>query len=103
MPITVLVEVLTPLSTFLDDEDCYEVIIIQGYNELQQIMEKLKERSSTLRDKLSSSECVFKCESDVVPGRYVVIGDDCHLKHGSTLKCVVRPKNLNSTFIEGLF
>ncbi len=47
-------------------------------------MENLKETNITLRNNLFSSECVFKCESAAVPGRYYLV-IDCRLKHDQSL------------------
>lgn len=95
---TVLVEVDSLYSA--GEVDSFEVDFWSdfraGKSDVSLIIDQLKSKGGVIADSISASHAVFKRESLKIPGKMVVIGDKSPIMNGSTLKCFLRPKIVNT-------
>lgn len=93
-------EILVEIESFGNDKnDVYEVDIVskEAKSDADLVLEQLKLKSTTLREKLNNSIVTFKRPSVKFLNAWVNVADSSPIKDGSNIRCVVSPKNLFSS------
>lgn len=91
--ITVLVEVHGINSSSID----FDIPFPKGEDaNIINLTKKLSRKNTTVKQCIDSGNYMYKVESSIIKGRWILIGEDSPLKHGTTVRCEINNNN-NST------